>query len=59
MVVYNCHLCQLYTPNKYNYEQHLKTNKHLHKFGQLQSKNEEKKCIDNTEYNHDSLIEST
>jgi hypothetical protein len=68
MVIYTCQICHFNTPNKYNYDEHLKTKKHLNKFGQLQSKNEEKneeneeneekKCIDNTEYNHDSLIES-
>ena len=68
MVIYTCQICHFNTPNKYNHEQHLKTKKHLNKFGQLQLKNEEKneeneeneekKCIDNTEYNHNSLIES-
>ena len=62
MVVYSCHLCHFYSPNKYNYQQHLKTKRHLQQIGKLQSENEEKneeneekKCIVNTEYNHDIL----
>ena len=58
MVVYQCQICSFSTPNRYNYNQHMKTNKHLQKMAETQSQNVEKcgpnvenvdkKCINNT-----------
>ena len=41
MVLYNCQNCNFTTSNKYNYEQHLKTKKHLSKMTSEDPKNEE------------------
>ena len=68
MVFYNCILCQYSTSNKNNYTKHLNTKKHLLIVSQKKQQNEEneekneeneeKKCIVNTECNHDILIEN-
>ena len=42
MVVYQCQICNFSTPNRYNYNQHMKTNKHLQKMAETQSQNVEK-----------------
>ena len=41
MVVYNCFNCQFSTPNKFNYERHLTTKKHLLKKSKNAPKNEQ------------------
>ena len=43
MVLYNCIYCQYNTPNKFNYNKHLKTKKHLQIMGQNMQQKEEKK----------------
>ena len=66
MVSYNCYLCNFKTPNKYNYNQHIKSKKHLNKLSKNGSENVEKcgknvenvekKCIINTEDNQKSQL---
>ena len=51
MVSYNCYLCNFKTPNKYNYNQHCKSKKHLDKLSKSESENVEKcgKNVENVE----------
>ncbi len=48
MVFYNCYLCNFKSPNKYNYNQHCKSKKHLDKLSKSESGNVEK-CGQNVE----------
>ena len=48
MVSYNCYLCKFKSPNKYNYNQHCKSKKHLDKLSRSESENVEK-CGQNVE----------
>ena len=51
MVSYNCNLCNFKTPNKYNYNQHIKSMKHLNNLSKNESENVEKcgKNVENVE----------
>ena len=42
MVFYICYLCNFKTPNKYNYNQHIKSKKHLNNLSKNGSENVEK-----------------
>ena len=65
MVVYQCQICNFSTPNRYNYNQHMKTNKHLQKMTKSQTQNVEKcglnvenvdkKCIIKSKQNQDPM----
>ena len=53
MVLYNCQKCNFMTSNKYNYDQHLKTKKHLRKMTSEDPQNE-----GNEEENEDLVPEN-
>ena len=65
MVVYQCQICNFTTPNRYNYNQHIQTNKHLQKMTKSKTQNVEKcglnvenvdkKCIIKSKQNLESM----